>query len=254
MKKINHINYNRAEDLKRLEFIDSCLESFKGKMLRVLDVGCGNGNISRYIGSKGHTVLGIDISDATIKTATSLTAMSNVSFQNIPVEELHTEKEFDLIICSEVIEHLNQPTVVVNALKKLLKKEGMLIVTVPNGFGPRELFITKPLQFMKSNTPKVFQWVNSAKKSMGFSGATVQSDAENLTHVQFFTKKALCNLIGSDSMQLRSFRASNFIEGVFPFSLLTKRNQKLQAIDCWIADQLPHQFASGFMSAWQYKK
>ena len=83
MENLNNINYERAEDLKRLDFIQSCLDKFGAQKIKVLDVGCGNGNISRYIGSKGHDVLGIDISEATINKAISLTEMKNVRFENI---------------------------------------------------------------------------------------------------------------------------------------------------------------------------
>ena len=154
MSNANNINYERAEDLKRLDFIQNNLNKLGNRKLRVLDVGCGNGNISRYIGSKGHEVLGIDISEATINKAISLTNMPNVRFKNIAAEELIAAAEiFDLVICSEVIEHLDTPSAVVQALSVLINKNGILIVTVPNGFGPRELLITKPLQWMKSKTP-----------------------------------------------------------------------------------------------------
>lgn len=255
MSNLNNINYERAEDLKRLDFIQNSLDKLGNRKLKVLDVGCGNGNISRYIGSKGHDVLGIDISEATIKKAISLTNMPNVSFKNIAAEELVEASEtFDLVICSEVIEHLDTPSIVVEALKSLINKDGILIVTVPNGFGPRELFITKPLQWMKSKAPGIYNAVNTFKKALGYSGATVQSDAENLTHVQFFTKDSLINLISKNELKLIHFRTSNFIEGVFPYSLLAKRSKKLQEVDCWMADQLPDQMASGFMSAWQINK
>lgn len=255
MNNSNNINYQRAEDLKRLDFIQNSLNKLGNKKLKVLDVGCGNGNISRYIGSKGHDVLGIDISEATINKAISLTNMPNVRFKNIAAEELIAAAEiFDLVICSEVIEHLDTPSIVVKALRILINKNGILIVTVPNGFGPRELFITKPLQWMKSKAPAIYGSINSFKKMLGFSGATVQSDAENLTHVQFFTKRSLIKLISQNGLKLVQFRPSNFIEGVFPYSLIAKRSNKLQSLDCWMADQLPDQMASGFMSAWQINK
>ena len=181
MENLNNINYERAEDLKRLDFIQGCLDKFGAKKIKVLDVGCGNGNISIYIGSKGHTVLGIDISETTIKKAISLTDMSNVRFENIAAEELIAAAEtFDMVICSEVIEHLDTPSVVVEALRALINNDGILIVTVPNGFGPRELFITKPLQWMKSKTPSVYGAVNSFKKALGFSGATATEAFDDL--------------------------------------------------------------------------
>ncbi|MFN5418086.1 MAG: class I SAM-dependent methyltransferase [Flavobacteriia bacterium] len=253
MEKEINIAYNRIEDLKRLNFIESAIKKLDKKDLSILDVGCGNGNISRYLGSKDFSVLGIDISEASILKARMLNFFENVSFRHLAAEELIGVQKFDVVVCSEVIEHLDNPQLVLNQLRKLLNPGGLLIVTVPNGYGPRELFITKPLQFMKSKLPSVYSVVNKLKKSMGFSGETVQSDAENLTHVQFFTKNSLVNLISKNELQLIGFRGSNFVEGVFPISLISKKSTSIQKFDCWLADQLPVSFASGFMTVWTNK-
>lgn len=252
MNNLN-INYNRIEDLKRLEFIKNTFQSFENKKLNVLDVGCGNGNISRYIGSFGHKVLGIDISKSSIDKANSLNSLDNVTFKNIPAEQIDPEMKYDLIICSEVIEHLHIPNLVVNTLRNKLTKDGVLIITVPNGYGPREVLITKPVQFIMEYLPGTFKVLNAVKSSLGFKGTTVQSDAEDLKHIQFFSKKSLLNMATSNNLKLTNFRSSNFIESVFPFSLITKKSRMLQKLDCWVADQIPHQFASGFMSAWKLK-
>ena len=253
MKNENQIHYERAEDLKRLSFIEQFLKRNENKQLNVLDVGCGNGNISRFIGSFGHQVLGIDISDTTIEKARELTNMPNVQFRNVSAEDLMSKEKYDVIVCSEVIEHLSLPSGVVVALAGLLKPYGTLIVTVPNGFGPREVLMTKPLQWFRDKTPSLYNGIKVVKGWMGYTGATVQSDAENLTHLQFFSKSALCKLVGGNGFRLVGFGTSNFMEGVFPFSLLTKRVKALQSFDCWLADQLPDQMASGFMTAWQLK-
>lgn len=252
MNNLN-INYNRIEDLKRLEFIKSTIEGLGKKQLNVLDVGCGNGNISRYIGSFGHSVLGIDISKPSIEKAKSLNNLNNVSFKNIPAEQIEPEFKYDLIICSEVIEHLHVPSMVVNTLRKKLKEDGVLIITVPNGYGPREVLITKPVQFIMQYMPQAFNVLNKFKSFLGFKGTTVQSDAEDLKHIQFFTKRSLINLVSSNNLKLTNFRSSNFMESVFPLSIITKKSILLQKADCWIADKLPHQMASGFMSAWKLK-
>jgi 2-polyprenyl-3-methyl-5-hydroxy-6-metoxy-1,4-benzoquinol methylase len=254
MEKSINIAYERAEELKRLNFIESAIQKLDKKSLKIMDVGCGNGNISRYLGSKNYEVLGIDISEASILKARILNRFDNVSFRCLPAEALIGIQKFDVVVCSEVIEHLDDPKTVVNQLRKLLNPGGLLIVTVPNGFGPRELFITKPLQWMKNSAPRLYSGVNKFKKSLGFSGATVQSDAENLTHVQFFTKSSLVNLISTDEMNLIGFKGSNFVEGVFPISLLSKKSIAVQKFDCWLADQLPVSLASGFMTAWTIKK
>jgi 2-polyprenyl-3-methyl-5-hydroxy-6-metoxy-1,4-benzoquinol methylase len=59
------------------------------------------------------------------------------------------EKKYDAIICSEVLEHLNKPGDLLNTISQSLTNTGVLIVTVPNGMGPRELFVTKPVIWLQ---------------------------------------------------------------------------------------------------------
>ena len=46
---------------------------------------------------------------------------------------------FDLIVCSEVLEHLHEPRPLVAAITEKLAPSGLVFVTVPNGFGLREI-------------------------------------------------------------------------------------------------------------------
>jgi SAM-dependent methyltransferase len=250
-KFINYTNYTRAEDIKRLKFIQQHIQALDKKDLKVLDVGCGNGNISLQLGHNGFNVLGIDISEESIQNAKANNSLPNVVFRAIPVEELNTDEKYDAVVCSEVIEHLHAPDGVVVNLVNLLNPDGILIVTVPNGYGPRELFITKPMQWAMDKDG-LWSFINRIKKLLGYSGTTIQSAAEDLTHVQFFTRKSLSKLMKNNGMVLYKFGVTNFLETVFPFSLLAKRSFKLQLFDCWVADRLPSSFSSGFMSIWKH--
>jgi len=253
MEFVNKTSYTRAEDLKRLTFIQSAIVGLNRPGAKVLDVGCGNGNNSRQMASLGFDVLGIDVSAKTIDTARRLNTYKNLRFENIPAEELDIIDKFDAIICSEVIEHLHVPQPVVRTLAKLLKPDGVLLVTVPNGYGPREFFMTRPMQAAMKNK---FTWslVAGAKKLLGYKGTTIQSEAEDLTHVQFFTKASLKKLIESEGFELQAFGVTDFVESVLPYSMLANRIQALQRFDNWIADYLPHAFSSGFVSAWTLRK
>ncbi len=248
----NNTSYTREEDLKRLKFIQEAILKLNNPKANVLDVGCGNGNNSRQMASLGFKVLGIDISKATIDEANRLNTYQNLSFKSIAAEELSITKKFDAIICSEVVEHLHQPTPVIKTLTKLLEKDGVLIVTVPNGYGPREVIMTKPMQAAMNNK---IAWsvVASAKKLLGFKGSTIQSEAADLMHVQFFTKKSLISLLKNQGLELQKFRVTNFIESVLPFSIIANRIRTLQKFDNWLADQLPDSFSSGFMTTWKLK-
>jgi 2-polyprenyl-3-methyl-5-hydroxy-6-metoxy-1,4-benzoquinol methylase len=244
--------FERFTDIKRLDFIVDVLNKTLPPNATVLDVGCGNGIISRSLGRKGFTVLGIDISEKAIERAKTLNDLSNVSFQVMSAEQLAVnEEKYHAVICSEVLEHLNQPEKLLQVLHKSLKDDGVLIVTVPNGKGPREVLVTKPIQSLQQKNNWVWKTVQGFKGLLGYRGTTVQSSADDLTHVQFFTKRTLEQLANGNNFKVVRFGKTNFIEDVFPFSLFTKRIKVLQKMDCALADRLPYSLNGGFVTVWK---
>lgn len=244
--------YNRIADRKRVDFISRVVQGLPPQA-RVLDVGCGNGVISRHLGRLGFNVLGIDVSEKTIETARSLTKnLPNVQFMKKSAEELVASGEkYEVVICSEVLEHLHNPGSLLNVLYQSLADNGKLIVTVPNGKGPRETFVTKPILSLRRKNNWLWRSIVRIKKSLGYSGTTVQSAADNLDHIQFFSKGDLERLSQQHGFHISQFGKSNFVEDVFPFSLFAKRISLLQKLDCKIADLLPVRFTGGFFSVWE---
>ena len=55
--------YDRIADRKRVDFIAEVLHQSLPVNGKILDVGCGNGVISRHLGRLGFNVLGIDVSE-----------------------------------------------------------------------------------------------------------------------------------------------------------------------------------------------
>jgi hypothetical protein len=153
-----------------------------------------------------------------------------------------------------VLEHHNDPGVLLRTLFNSLHDDGVLIVTVPNGMGPREAFVTKPIINLQKKNNWLTRLVFKTKRFFGYSGTTVQSDADDLTHIQFFTKRKLKELASQNSFQIEKVASSNFIDDVFPFSLVTKRVRVLQKLDCAVADLLPVQFTGGFLTIWSKKR
>lgn len=246
--------FERISDIKRLEFIAKVLSESLPEGATVLDVGCGNGIISRSLGRKGFNVLGIDVSDKAIEKAKSLNDLPNVRFQLMSAEQLAVSNEkYHAVVCSEVLEHLNEPHKLLNVLYQSLRNEGVLIVTVPNGKGPREVFITKPVQSLRKKNNWLWKFVQWLKSLFGYGGTTVQSSADDLTHIQFFTKKSLEQLASHTSFKIVRFGKTNFVEDVFPFSLFTKRIKFLQKLDCAIAERLPYTLNGGFVTVWKKK-
>jgi hypothetical protein len=86
---------------------------------------------------------------------------------------------------------------------------------------------------------------------LGYKGTTVQSDADDLTHVQFFSKHSLENLARKTRFKIISFGKTNFIDDVFPFSFFTKKIKILQKWDGAIAEVLPYQLTGSFVTVWE---
>jgi 2-polyprenyl-3-methyl-5-hydroxy-6-metoxy-1,4-benzoquinol methylase len=246
------MEFERIADIKRLNFIIEILEKRLPAGAEVLDVGCGNGVISRSLGAKGFTVKGIDVSEKAITRARELNKSPNVRFEVVSAEELVADgQHFHAVICSEVLEHLNDPGKLLNVLHQLLDKDGALIVTVPNGKGPRELLVTRPVIALQKKNNWMWKGVQKMKTAFGYRGTTVQSSADDLTHIQFFTKTSLQKLANSTRFSIIRFGKTNFIEDVFPFSFLAKKIKVLQRFDCAIAELLPYRMTGGFMTVWE---
>lgn len=246
------MEFSRIADKKRLKFILDAITENVSPGEEILDVGCGNGIITAAVGKSGFVVTGIDASEKTIAAAQAANNLPNVKFMVVAAGELAVQRgKFSAIICSEVLEHLQDPSSLLEILKTSLKDNGILVVTVPNGRGPRELLVTKPVQYLQKKNNIVWKLVNGFKKLLGYKGLTVQSSADDLSHIQFFTRRSLRDIAHKHGFRITSIQKSNFIEQVFPFSLIMKRSQVLQQLDCKLADRLPLAFTSGFMMVWR---
>ena len=132
VKKINFVISN----VKELQ------DSMNNKRLKVLDVGCGTGNISLEVAELGCEVLGIDLDKESIEYANKRNTLKNCKFKVANAQDLDLKEKFDVIIASEVLEHLKHPENLVDFVNKNLKKEGFLFLSIPNGFGPSEISVT----------------------------------------------------------------------------------------------------------------
>ncbi|KKN21937.1 hypothetical protein LCGC14_0920320 [marine sediment metagenome] len=98
----------------------------------ILDVGCGNGEFTKYFFKKYKKVYGIDISETALKLARQKKIISKQvdldNCTNLPFES----KFFDTLVCTEVLEHLITFQKVFKLFYKVLADDGFLIVTVPN--------------------------------------------------------------------------------------------------------------------------
>jgi len=118
--------------------------SWKGK--RVLDIGCGTGELAFYVAQQGaDEVVGIDYSPSAITVAKDSYARTNLMFECMDVSNI--SGTFDVITIVGVLEHIDEPLALLHKAKKLLRPKGSIIVTCPNWSNPRG-YILQTLRFL----------------------------------------------------------------------------------------------------------
>ena len=100
-----------------------------------MDFGCGNiEDCGKYILNKKDFYLGFDIHKESIDYAKKKYKTKKINFK-----EKISNKKFDIIIISEVLEHLDKPEEILFQLKNKLKKDGLILGSIPNGYGLTEI-------------------------------------------------------------------------------------------------------------------
>jgi len=105
-----------------------------GKRLSVLDVGCGTGDYSLVLANNGFKVTGFDFSEYAIKTAKDRCAGSPGNPPEFIVGDINTfttNEKYDLIIMSEVLEHIEEDTGILHKYRDFLKDDGYVLISVP---------------------------------------------------------------------------------------------------------------------------
>ena len=123
---------------------------------RVLDIGCGAGWLTAFLGSLGWEAMGIDVDPETVTAVRSRgleVRLGTLEAQDFPADY------FDAIIMNHVIEHIHDPLKHLRECHRVLKKGGVLSLVTPNlaGLGherfrrywmaldpPRHLYIFSP--------------------------------------------------------------------------------------------------------------
>ena len=101
---------------------------------RVLDLACGEGYGSYLLAKTAKSVAGIDIDNNTIKHARNKYINQNLEFRVGSITEVPIggESIFDVAVCFEALEHIEDHQKLLSEVKRLLTPEGVFIVSTPN--------------------------------------------------------------------------------------------------------------------------
>lgn len=98
---------------------------------RALEVGCGAGNILEQMAPA--QLHGVDLSAYLLKKSQHRlqqfqAELSQANAQRLPL----ADRQFDKIVCSEVLEHVVNPEQVIKEMARVAKTEGVIVISVPN--------------------------------------------------------------------------------------------------------------------------
>jgi len=158
-----------ADHFYNLPAIKSLLPSGK---LNILDAGCGNGFIAGQLADMGHQVTAIDLSEDGIDIAKK--KYPNVRFEVHSVYDELNElvDKVDVVISSEVIEHLYYPQRFLNNLYPVIREGGSLILTTPYHGYVKNLALSV---FNKWDSHLTVDWEGG--------------------HIKFFSQKTISNML-----------------------------------------------------------
>ena len=139
----------------RLGWIQS-ITNLQGK--RILDVGCGGGILAESLSKAGATVTGIDLSTKALKVAElhQLESGTSVRYLTISAEDLAKEESqsYDVVTCMEMLEHVPDPSSVVQACAKLCKPGGHIFFSTLNRNPKSYLFAIIGAEYILQLLPK----------------------------------------------------------------------------------------------------
>jgi ubiquinone/menaquinone biosynthesis C-methylase UbiE len=114
----------------RKEPVLSFLKNKKNKGNKLLDLGCGNGRFLSYA-QKYFDCTGVDFSKKAIAQAKKKASKAKYILGS--VENLNFKpNSFDIVTAFDIIEHIKNYEKMLIGAKKILKKEGLLIISAPN--------------------------------------------------------------------------------------------------------------------------
>ena len=106
---------------------------------RVLEVGCGTGQLSNFLGISNRILYGADICLNSLRLAQNFKnqeKLERVGFYQMNLfRPIFKEESFNLVICSGVLHHTSDPYLGFKSLSKLVKKDGYIIIGLYNSYG-----------------------------------------------------------------------------------------------------------------------
>ena len=167
--------------------ISKIISDNKNINTKILDLGCDIGFLGFTLSklNRDFVIHGVDINKENLKIAKG-------HYEKTYVFDLNTKTwpisgKYEVVVLADTLEHLTNPKKVLSNVYKLLKKNGLLIVSVPN-----IVFWWSRLLIMVGRFPKHKRGIFDK------------------THLHCFTRQTLENLLTLNKFKIESFHTTNF--------------------------------------------
>jgi 2-polyprenyl-3-methyl-5-hydroxy-6-metoxy-1,4-benzoquinol methylase len=111
------------------EFMFHFLDKYSNSKSKVLDVGCGTGEISLKISEIGHNPVGLDFSKVALDVAKSQGV--NCTWCDLDTGINQPSSSFDIVWAGDVVEHVFDPIGLISEVDRVLNKEGLFLFSIP---------------------------------------------------------------------------------------------------------------------------
>jgi 2-polyprenyl-3-methyl-5-hydroxy-6-metoxy-1,4-benzoquinol methylase len=242
-----------TEDLwgygKRLRFVVESIEAVLADKpaaeISILDVGCGTAALLGIpLAERRYRLTGVDFHEPSIEIARrNAKDLPNANFICGDVEDLNGW--FDVVILSEVLEHVADPASLLASGIAKMKPDGLMIVTVPNGYGE---FEWDSWFFKGVGLERLVDMYIEKKARNGSAPVVSSTENHDNRHIQFFTLRRLSIMFSEAGLKIVGQQGSTLMSGPLAGHILA-RSASFIEWNARIADRLPMSMSSGWYFA-----
>lgn len=225
---------------KKLDFFVVELERFARARDRaqgdisILEIGCSNGrNVSLPLAERGYDVTGVDLHQPSIEWATAHNSFGNARFICRDAGDFRSERTFDVVVLSDILEHVEDPLQLLMLAGSLINDGGMVLVCIPNGFGLGEIE-RKLVEVTRFNS--VLQALRAGINRLRRRQSVPYN--EDSGHIQYFRMSTISALIQRAGFKIENKGKGALLGGgiTYPFGMFFPG---LSRATLKIADYLP---------------